>query len=215
VVEEDGLVFDPSTVTTERIAEDTDYKGVRTRFQGNLGKARIAMPIDLGFSDVITPGPVSIFYPTMIGHPSAELMAHSRETVIAEKLEAMVSLGQLNSRMKDFFDLWLLAQTQDFAGPVVAEAILRTFNRRQTQIIGDPVCFKNEFARDAVKAVKWTAFIRNGRLNDVPASFKEVVASIRIFLKPAIAAIVANREFIADWHASGPWDARENRLETF
>jgi hypothetical protein len=130
VVEEDGLVFDPSTVTTERIAEDAHYEGVRARFQGNLGKARIAMQIDLGFSDVITPGPVSIFYPTMIGHPSAELMAYSRETVIAEKLEAMVSLGQLNTWMKDFFDLWLLAQTQDFAGLVVAEAILRTIRER-------------------------------------------------------------------------------------
>jgi hypothetical protein len=163
------------------------------------------MQIDLGFSDVITPAPVSILYPTMIGHPGAELMAYSRETVIAEKLEAMVSLGQLNSRMKDFFDLWLLAQTQDFAGPVVAEAIVRTFNRRQTQIIVDPVCFTDEFARDSTKAVQWTAFIRNGKLIDAPTTFEEAVVLIRIFLLPVLEAINEKRDFLPSWRAQGPW----------
>ena len=210
VVEDDGLVFDTSTVATERIAEDADYQGVRAKFQGYLGKARIAMQIDLGFSDVITPAPVTILYPTMIGHPSAELMAYSRETVIAEKLEAMVSLGQLNSRMKDFFDLWLLAQTQNFAGPVVAESILNTFNRRETQVIVDPVCFTDQFARDSVKAVQWTAFIRNGRLIDTPTTFEEVVASIRIFLRPALEAITQKRDFLPDWRAQGPWTDAES-----
>lgn len=204
-VEEDGLVFDPSTVTTERIAEDADYEGVRARFQGHLGKARIAMQIDLGFSDVITPAPVSISYPAMLGHASGVLMAYSRETVVAEKLEAMVALGQLNSRMKDFFDLWLLARTQDFEGRVVVEAISRTFARRQTQVVVEPVCFSDEFATDPANVAQWTAFVRNGKLVGTPASFGNVVPVIRTFLRPALEAVAGNREFSANWSAPGPW----------
>lgn len=204
-VEDDGLVFDPSTVTTARIAEDADYEGVRARFQGHLGKARIAMQIDLGFSDVITPAPVSITYPALLGHPGADLMAYSRETTIAEKLEAMVSLGQLNSRMKDFFDLWLLARTQEFEGRIVAEAISRTFARRQTPVADDPVCFTEDFATDPAKLTQWAAFVRNGKLTEAPASFQEVVKAVRIFLRPVLEAAIAKKEFATHWRASGPW----------
>lgn len=205
VVEDDGLVFDPSTVVTQRIAEDADYEGVRARFQGHLGKARIAMQIDLGFSDVITPGPVSISYPAMLGHASAALMAYSRETVIAEKLEAMMSLGQLNSRMKDFFDLWLLARTQDFEGRVVAEAISRTFVQRQTPVVVDPVCFTDDFATDPVKATQWAAFVRNGSLAGAPANFRDVLVAVRSFLLPALEAVTRNSDFAMNWRAAGPW----------
>ncbi len=205
VVEVDGLGFDPSTVATERIAEDADYEGVRARFQGQLGKARIPMQIDLGFGDVITPAPVSISYPAMLGHASAELMAYSRETVIAEKLETMVSLGQLNSRMKDFFDVWLLARSQDFEGRVVAEAIARTFARRQTQLVVDPVCFTDDFAIDPAKVAQWAAFVRNGRLTEAPANFGDVIAVVRGFLRPALEAVAGNKEFTTSWRAHGPW----------
>jgi hypothetical protein len=137
-VDDDGLVFDPASATAEKITEDADYEGVRVKFHGQLGKARIAMQIDIGFSDVVTPEPVSINYPAMLGQGSAKLLAYNRETTIAEKFEAMVSLGQINSRMKDFFDLWLLARTQDFKGAVVAEAISRTFAHRHTQVVATP-----------------------------------------------------------------------------
>jgi predicted nucleotidyltransferase component of viral defense system len=204
-VEDDGLVFEASTVTTGRIAEDADYEGVRARFQGHLGKARIAMQIDLGFSDVITPAPVSISYPAMLGHASADLLAYSRETVVAEKLEAMVMLGQLNSRMKDFFDLWLLARTQQFEGRILADAISRTFARRQTPVVADPVCFTDDFATDAAKMTQWAAFVRNGKLSDAPASFQEVVTTVRIFLQPALEAVIAKNEFSTRWRGSGAW----------
>ncbi len=207
-VEDDGLVFDPSSVTTARIAEDADYEGVRAKFDGHLGKARVAMQIDLGFSDVITPAPVAINYPALLGQSSADLMAYSRETVIAEKLEAMVSLGQLNSRMKDFFDLWLLARTQDFEGRIVADAISRTFAHRHTQVVVNPICFTDDFATDRAKAVQWAAFLRNGNLADAPTSFHEVTATIRAFLSPVIGALAANAEFSMNWHAPGPWGSR-------
>lgn len=108
--EDDGLIFAAESVTTESIAEDALYEGVRVAFKGSLGNAQIAMQIDLGFSDVVTPAPVDLIYPTILEHPAPHLQAYNRETAIAEKFEAMVKLGELNSRMKDFFDVWLLAE---------------------------------------------------------------------------------------------------------
>lgn len=104
-VEEDGVVFDPESVTTIRIAEDADYEGVRASFTGRLTTTQLAMQIDMGFSDVVTPGPVEINYPAILDYPAPVLRAYNRETAIAEKFEAMISLGRLNSRMKDFFDV--------------------------------------------------------------------------------------------------------------
>ncbi len=108
-VDEDGLAFDGMNVATSRIAEDADYHGVRAVFQAKLGNARIPMQIDIGFSDVVTPSPDLVTYPATLSMPSATLLAYNRETVIAEKFEAMVKLGELNSRMKDFYDVSVLA----------------------------------------------------------------------------------------------------------
>ncbi|MFO0726438.1 MAG: nucleotidyl transferase AbiEii/AbiGii toxin family protein [Myxococcota bacterium] len=109
-VEPDGIVFDPTTVKTERIKEDADYEGVRVRFVGLLGKARVTMQIDVGFGDVVTPGAIDITYPTLLDFPAPGLAGYPRETVIAEKLQAMVYLRTFNSRMKDFYDVWVLAR---------------------------------------------------------------------------------------------------------
>ena len=103
--EGDGMFFDPETVATERIAEDADYEGVRAKVSASLGNTRLPMQIDIGFSDIITPESVAIVYPAILGHPAPEFPAYNRETVIAEKFEATVKLGELNSRMKDFFDI--------------------------------------------------------------------------------------------------------------
>ena len=111
----DGMVFDSGTVTTERITEDADYEGSSRHFWAILGNTRLPMQIDIGFSDVITPKPAAIVYPTILGYPAPELHAYNRETVIAEKFEAMVKLGELNSRMKDFFDIWCCHELVRFA----------------------------------------------------------------------------------------------------
>lgn len=129
-VEDDGLIFDADSVTTERIAEDADYEGVRAKFRARLGTTRIAMQVDIGFSDIITPGAEEIIYPTILDQSPVRLFAYNRETAVAEKVEAMVKLGKLNSRMKDFFDIWLLAGSFEFDGQTQAEAIRRTFERR-------------------------------------------------------------------------------------
>jgi hypothetical protein len=123
------MVFDPATVKTQRTNEDADYEGVRVRFVGLLGKARVTMQIDVGFGDVVTPGAVDITYPALLDFPAPALSPYPHETVIAEKLQAMVYLRTLNSRMKDFYDVWLLARQFAFDGSVLAKAIAATFRQ--------------------------------------------------------------------------------------
>ena len=204
-VEDDGLVFDPASITTERIAEDADYEGVRAKFLGHLGKARVAMQVDIGFSDVITPMATRVTYPTILDQPAAELLAYNRETTIAEKFEAITKLGEVNSRMKDFFDIWLLASSFDFDGADLAAAVRATFARRQTTLEVEPVGFSSEFAHDTSKAAQWKAFIRRSLLTDAPGEFSEAIRRLRDFLQPVAIAIAENREFAAHWEPGGPW----------
>ncbi len=203
-VEDDGLVFDPASITTERIAEDADYEGVRAKFLGHLGKARVAMQVD-GFSDVITPMATRVTYPTILDQPAAELLAYNRETTIAEKFEAITKLGEVNSRLKDFFDIWLLASSFDFDGANLAAAVRATFARRQTTLEVEPVGFSSTFAHDTSKAAQWKAFIRRSLVTDAPSEFPEAVRRLRDFLQPVAIAIVEDREFVAHWEPGGPW----------
>src|SRR5204863_2427322 len=113
-VEDDGLNFPIDRIRLERIRDEEDYEGVRVLMDGRLGQARIPLQVDVGFGDVILPGPVEVEYPTMLDFPAPKLQAYPRETVVAEKFEAMVKLGIANSRMKDFYDLWELAERFDY-----------------------------------------------------------------------------------------------------
>lgn len=206
-VEDDGMFFDSQTVTTEQIAEDADYEGVRAKFNASLGKTRLPMQIDIGFSDIITPEPVTIVYPSNLGHPAAKLNAYNRETVIAEKFEAMVKLGELNSRMKDFFDIWMLAKTGDFQGMDISKAMEQTFNRRGTVLTANPVCFTEAFSTDTGKAVQWAAFLRRNKFTDAPDSFQDVVKAVAVFLQPVALAIVERQSLDFVWRFGGPWES--------
>lgn len=201
-VEDDGMTFDPATITTQRIVEDADYHGVRAQFTALLGNARVPMQIDMGFSDVITPRPIQISYPTILSDPAVSLLAYNPETSIAEKFEAMVSLGQLNSRMKDFYDIWALSSTLEFKGKELAEAIAKTFENRKTEITESPLCFSDSFAADKSKEVQWTAFIRNALMSHAPVSFVEVIAAVRVFLQPIVSAIASKVVFSLVWNPS-------------
>jgi hypothetical protein len=204
-VAEDGLFFDAKTVTTERIAEDADYEGVRARFHGQLATTRLAMQIDFGFSDVITPGPVDITYPTILDYPAPLLRAYNRETAVAEKFEAMISLGRLNSRMKDFFDVWLLATASDFRGTELQAAVSATFRRRGTPIVENPQVFAPEFAKEPSKRAQWAGFLKHLRPTQAPADFSEAVAVIQEFLVPLHSATARGINFSAQWKHPGPW----------
>jgi predicted nucleotidyltransferase component of viral defense system len=189
---DDGLVFEAGTVTGERIAEAAEYEGVRLRFQATLETARVPMQLDVGFGDIVVPSAVRTKYPTILDLPAPELLAYSKESAVAEKLEAMVKLGELNSRMKDFFDIWLLSRSFDFEGVRLCEAIAKTFERRGTPIPHDvPVALREEFAGNRQKHAQWSGFVRRIKLSDVPA-LSAVVEELRSFLVRPMYA-VANR----------------------
>jgi nucleotidyltransferase AbiEii toxin of type IV toxin-antitoxin system len=155
-VEADGLAFDADSIQAERIIEDADYEGIRIRFRGALDSARINMQVDIGFGDVVYPEPEESELPTMFDSPAPRLLCYSRESSIAEKFEAMVKLGVLNSRMKDFYDIWLLSRQFDFDGAKLAEAIRLTFERRGTALPTEIEAFTKPFI-DA-KQTQWTTF---------------------------------------------------------
>jgi hypothetical protein len=188
VVEPDGLTFEPESVEGERIVEGADYEGIRVRFRGCLGTARITMQLDIGFGDVVVPQPLIVEYPTILPLPAPRLRGYSRESAIAEKFEAMVKLGILNSRMKDFFDIWLLSRQFDFEGRTLSTAIAKTFARRRTVMPAEPMALTDTFATDSSKQTQWQGFIRRSRLQHVPGNLAEVVAAVAVFLGPVAKA---------------------------
>lgn len=206
VVEDDGLEFQPGTVQAEQMKADEEYQGLRLKLQANLESARIRLQIDIGFGDAVTPGPVEITYPTLLDLPAPRLKAYPRETVIAEKFQAMVMLGIANSRMKDFFDLWVLSQQFEFSGLVLCEAIKATFERRKTEIpTSPPLALTTEFSNDHQKSTQWRAFVRKGKLDVQGKELSEITNVLEGFLMPPIEAIVEEVKFVARWAPSGPW----------
>jgi hypothetical protein len=204
-VEPDGVAFDIATIEAERIAEDADNEGIRVRFRGSLGTARIVMQLDIGFGDVVIPSPKPMNYPVLLDLPVPRLRGYSRESTIAEKFQAMVKLGILNSRMKDFFDIWLMSRQFDFNGATLAEAVLKTFSTRGTKIPAEPLALTGAFAEDVTKAAQWRGFLRKNRLSKAPRDLAEVIVSIGAFLKPISDRLAAGNVFKSIWKAPGPW----------
>jgi predicted nucleotidyltransferase component of viral defense system len=205
-VEPDGLEFNPETIEAERIAEDADYEGVRVRFQGSLGSARVTMQFDVGFGDKVIPRARRIQYPTIIEMPPPVLTGYSMESTIAEKFEAMVKLGPLNSRMKDFFDIWLLSRLYEFTGETLISAISSTFRTRSTDISHYSSLFSAGFAADESRATQWEAFLRRTAVESAPLQFSAVVGQISIFLGPPAEAVAAGAAFGRSWKPGGPWE---------
>jgi hypothetical protein len=206
-VEPDGLIFDADSVKAERITEDADYEGVRVTFGAQLERARIPIQIDLGFGDAITPAPVETQYPTLLPAPNPRLLTYPKETVVAEKFEAMVKLGIANSRMKDFYDLEALSLTLDFDGKTLCEAIRKTFERRRSELPagGAPVAFTPEFYNDTDKKKQWTAFCTRNATHVTKTELKGVIENIKRFLAPVTAALLNDIPFTKRWEPGGPW----------
>jgi hypothetical protein len=201
----DGMSFKAETVTAARITEGAEYKGVRVRVPGGLGNARVSLQIDVGFGDVIVPGPSKVAYPVLLDFPAPELNGCTMESTFAEKFQAMVKLGVLNSRMKDFYDIWMLARMFDFRGEMLSKAVEKTFENRNTPITIAPTAFDPSFVKEADKKVQWQGFIRNARLVDAPEAFEDVVAPVKVFLEPLVASLAERRTFRSIWNAPGPW----------
>jgi hypothetical protein len=205
-VESDGLIFDASTVRVEEIREDQEYHGQRIRLASYLGKARIPIQIDVAFGDVITPDAEEIEYPTLLDLPSPHIRAYPKESVVSEKLQAMVALGMLNSRMKDFYDIWIISKIFPFDGTNLIRAIKVTFERRKTPIPQTtPVALSDEFSTDREKIVQWRAFLNRNRLADHETDFPLVINELRTFLIPPLQAAATDRSFPQIWTKGGPW----------
>jgi len=182
VAVDDGMQFDPASITIEEIRDDDRYGGLRVRLLGKLGNARCNMQLDVGYGDAVTPGPEEAIYPALLDdQPAPRLRVYPRASVAAEKLEAIVSLGMANSRMKDYFDLRALAQEGVLNAALFGDAIAATFQRRGTALPKDmPLGLSDEFARDAAKRAQWKAFLGKNRI-EAP-TLDEVIAEVRRFV---------------------------------
>lgn len=181
--QEDGVTFDLDTLKASEITKEGNYNGTRIKIAANLGNIRQIMQIDIGFGDIITPAPVRMDYPTLLAMECPVVQAYSVETVIAEKFEAMIDLAELNSRMKDFYDLYRLLSGKSHDRAVLTDAIINTFTRRQTAYqAGHPV-FSDAFARDTKRNGQWKAFLKKSFLDET-IPFAEVMHVISSELLP-------------------------------
>jgi len=202
----DGMEFQAETITGEKIKSQQEYEGVRLKIAGMLGTARINTQIDIGFGDAVTPAPPEVEFPTILDLPAPRLRIYPRETVVAEKFQAMVSLGIINSRVKDFYDLWFLSQNFEFQGRKLVQAIKATFERRQTAMPSTvPFALTPEFASDAAKQQQWKGFLNKGRLKSEPQSLSEVIAALKDFLMPPTLAAQQEQAFEQLWVPLEGW----------
>ena len=203
-VPDDGVAFDAEGASAARIRGGQEYEGVRVRLTARLGSAVVPLQVDVGFGDAVTPRPEYVTLPALLGFDPPRVRAYPRETVVAEKLQAMVALGIANSRMKDYYDVWYLAQTFPFDGATLARAIGKTFERRRTPLpAGVPTALSPAFSTDPAKRRQWQAFLTKGRL-DAPG-LEEVVEALAVFLPPPVRSLAAEQPFTASWPVGGPW----------
>lgn len=193
-VVDDGLVFHAQSVKGQKIKEDADYEGIRVKFLGVLEKSRIPMQMDVGFGDRIERKTQSIVYPTILDFPKPHLRGYPLESVVAEKVEAMIKLGALNSRMKDFYDVWLLTRQFNFKGEELTAAIMATFGHRRTSLPpGKPFFAPEIYDEGSVQATMWKTFLKKNLLKTAPEQLSRVAVAIEEFLSKPIAAIESNK----------------------
>jgi len=204
---EDGVTFVSDSVTAEPIRHKTEYHGFRLRVIGELAAARISLQIDVGFGDAIEPPAVFETYPVVLDAPAPRIRAYPREAAIAEKLHAMVSLGLENSRVKDFYDVYLLSSRFAFTGDRIAAAITATFTRRKTLKLEPwPVALTAGFYEDATRDEQWRRFLQRTKLAaDAPGNFELVGERIRAFLDAPLRATMRGQIYPAAWPPGGPW----------
>jgi predicted nucleotidyltransferase component of viral defense system len=205
-VESDGLIFHAETVRAEPIRETQDYGGIRVTLRATLGTARIPLQIDIGFGDVVTPEAETVAFPTLLTFPAPTVRAYPAETVIAETYQAMTTLGIINTRMKDFYDVYLLSDEHAFDGATLVAAISATFARRDTVLpVEPPVALTRLFGDDAAKATQWRAFLNRSRLVDTPAELGAITDRLHDFLWPLTNAARGAEPFAAAWLPGIGW----------
>lgn len=203
---DDGIVFDADSVRALAIRDDNAYGGTRIQLVAHIGSARCALQVDVGFGDAVTPGPQTATLPTLLHDFAAPtLRVYPVYTVIAEKYHAMATLGLANSRMKDFYDLAIIARRTELDGAILARAIAATFARRSTRLpLARPVALTRQFGADTAKLRQWQAFLKKNRLSTAPLA--EVVALLDHLLWPATQVANSGSTATATWQAnSAKW----------
>jgi len=206
-VEDDGLSFLSETIRIERIRDEEAYEGVRGLLEARLGNVRIPLQIDVGFGDAVVPAPQELEFPTLLNFPAPKLNAYPKESVVAEKFEAVVKLGLANSRMKDFYDLLILAQRFEFENATLAAAIQATFETRRTPLPTSlPLAFGADFHQSPNKQTQWKAFLKKSGLATKP-SLEQTIRIIREFVMPIVEGISKGDREKKTWPPGGPWTA--------
>lgn len=203
---DDGIQFLADTVRGTEIREANIYAGVRIKLIAHLAGAKIPLQIDIGFGDAVTPAPEQINYPTLLDFPAPQLIAYPHYSVASEKLQAIVMLGIANSRMKDFYDLWIMAQRLFFDGSVLCRAIQATFERRRTnlpEVI--PIALTDSFANDPIKNTQWNAFVRKNQPWIEESKLSDVLMLLKNFLMPPLSSLIRKDEFSLGWRPGGQW----------
>ena len=185
-VKDDGLIFDINSIKSEQINEGANYVGNRIIFSGTLDTIKIKMQIDVGFGDSVFPDPIKCSLPGILDFPPAKLMCYQPETTVAEKFEAMVKLGELNSRIKDFFDIMLIGRFVNLDHDKLVETIIKTFSKRGTDIPCKFIDYSEDFIVTRQKA--WIGFIKKNRIENVTDDFKIVIDKVKSLLNPVILA---------------------------
>ncbi len=202
----DGLTFNAETVQAEPIREESDYGGFRVYLDAKLDSARIRLQVDVGFGNAIVPGAQDQDYPTLLNGPTPHIRAYPREAVVAEKLHAMVVLGSVNSRFKDFYDLYVLSGLFPFSGETLTQAIAATFERRKTAIPDAlPVALAPAFYADEDRAAQWRVYLQRNGLPGAPADFALVGERLRFFLGEPFRVLIEVATFPMNWKPEGPW----------
>jgi predicted nucleotidyltransferase component of viral defense system len=180
---DDAVAFDTDKLIVDRMREESGYSGLRLRTYAIVDGARVRVVVDIGYGDATEPGLTIIELPVLLNQPAPTLKAYPYETVIAEKFQAMVDLGLANTRLKDFYDIWILAQTFEFKDDRLAQAIAGTFSRRKTDIPTElPDGLTPAFANDRAKQQQWTEFVGEVAVN--PGTLPEIIEGLSAFLMP-------------------------------
>jgi len=176
---DDGILFDSARIGGSEIRKNAGYTGIRIELKATLDGARLALQVDIGFGDAVTPMPVTVLYPVLLDDlPRPELRAYPKYTVVAEKFHVLCTLGLANSRMKDYFDLWVLLRDEDLDASELTRAVTATFERRKTSLPETlPVGLSDEFIQDPGKQTQWRAFLKRNRLD--PLALGEVITVLR------------------------------------
>jgi hypothetical protein len=203
-VEDDGLEFRADTVRVEEIRREAPYGGIRVRMRASLGRSVIPIVVDIGFGDAVVAPPRPVAYPTLLPFPAPLIRPYPAESVIAEKFQAMVALGEVNSRLKDYYDIAFLCRRFPFPGATLAEALQATFDRRQTRLpLEIPPALTQAYYADPIHMRDWTALLRKIRIPAAEWSLGAVCAQIEAFLMPVAQSLRSGAAQPGRWEAGG------------